>query len=844
MDIKNIKNFRYESLCSSYVLTDNAGFGMNAANHNGIIGYLDKKAIEAFKIDNYDDNFDLCIRDKSTGEILNAYEKMILNSQWDCRDNGDYQTIILGREYMFYEVDGKITSKEANKIDEEKELIFKLTYKNPIELFPYINEQMINNKITAPFDEGQILKMYSGGEIDATNNLEKMLDRNKCRKFSENHFAISGFNLIGHSISINSNVCNTMSEILDDDKKNTISILGDVDIQYIVEQTAIPEFPTSSMSEESDFEHRSDEFLANKLLEELRYCYQGSIIIKFNPDIEIGDTITLMDNVSSTYGVFQVDSYEHSLDQRGLITSLIVRASWTPKDPILDYHSQNIGYDLIKKIKEHFKLEENSNDTNTQIYEIASLYLKYIVQSPKYCVFYKKKEEGFFNKSTVYYNNISSPTALPLRFFPMYIKGVQQMPKSLKYAFVIGAEKNSIKSLLSSILSTTFYTLKECIYGFGAGALKVFYFISDMLISTVTFNLSELIKPLLGFGISKAEKNTFDDIVKMDKDDALNMLQYNPYEKKYKLLYNNFDIVFGFFNIRLQKQDDLYAGNKLLEKTAENNKNLLIRKVEVVKKMLNDVFDALLLVELYDGFKADIGNSSIYTFEDFLNDCTSNLIDVSLKEKITTNTFVEKDKTITSNEYGAVLKRKNVKDFSYETINIEDGKRKAIVFKYDISSFNLKRKGSFSNFKELIIIFFHNLYGDNKDDNDIGTRRKNIDDILNKYKSYCESETTGVVIMADFNLNVYNHGDKPYDGFGTSKNFTYELKNNDFVAQIKTPTTLKSNGKLRGNQYDNVLLSKNINGLISAKVFEYPEKDKLTISDHVPIYIGIKKMQG
>ena len=98
--------------------------------------------------------------------------------------------------------------------------------------------------------------------------------------------------------------------------------------------------------------------------------------------------------------------------------------------------------------------------------------------------------------------------------------------------------------------------------------------------------------------------------------------------------------------------------------------------------------------------------------------------------------------------------------------------------------------------------------------------------------------------MADFNLDVYNKGDKPNSSSAFNQNFTYELPDDSFVAQIKSPTTLNQYGVLKGNKYDNVLLSNNINGLVSAKVFEYPGKDKLTISDHVPIYIGIKKMQG
>ena len=808
---------------------------------------------DGFQHDSYAANFNVYIQNKSSGEVFNAYEKVILNSQWDCRDNGDYQTILLGREYMFYNVDGKITSKNINDIPKE-DLVFEIKYQTPVSFFPYINKIMIDNGITAPFDVGTAEELTSGNQIKTDKKdvrLKKLLNRDECRKFSENHFAISCFNLIGHSISVNSNVPNTVSEIYKDSKKNTISILGDTDNQYVVEISATPELPSSSIYADEENEHRNDEFLANKLLEELRYCYQGNIIIKFNPDIEIGDTIMLMDNVSSIYGVFQVDSYEHSLDQRGLITSLIVKASWNPKDPILDYHSQTIGYKLVDVLKTKFNLTESVDKKNAQVNKLMSLYLKYVVQAPKYCVFYKKKEETFLNPSTVAYNNISSPTALPLRFFPMIVKGVPQIPKNIKYAFVSGVANNNISDILSGIAAKLSDTIKAFWEGFTSASIKTLYFVSDMLLSTITFNMSELLKPLFGITTSRAVEGTYDKINEIDSEDVVNMLKYNPYEKKYKLLYQNFDLTLGFFNVRLQKEDDLYAANKSLPRNAENNKVLIDRKVQVVRKMLNDVFDSLFLVELYDGFKVNVGDSSMYTFEKFLEDCSSGISPVSHKEIIASNTFSDKQqKTSVSNEYGAVLKNSKVNFEKYERISLAEGGRYAIEVTYDVSDFKLSAKQSVDvlYIKKLKIVFFHNLYGASKDDkgvNSVDIRRNNVRYLIEKYRKYAvNSSDIGVIIMADFNLDVYNNGEKPNSSSAFNQNYTYELPDNSFIAQIKSPTTLNQYGYLKGNKYDNVLLSKNINGLVSAKVFEYPEKDKLTISDHIPIYVGIKKMQG
>lgn len=851
----------YDPIGSSYITSDISNL-IKSAQYSNIIGSVDALTVDMFRADSYHSKFEVNIRGASAGEIFNLYQKMILNSQWDCRDNGDYQTILLGREYMFYKVDDKIKSVSVVKNDDiNREMKYKIFYSNPINFFKIINETMISDGITHIYDEGTILKSGVEPKVKKTNNLKKMLERDKCRKFSENHFAIAGFNLITHSIKTNSDVPNTISEVFDGDEKNTISILGDVDNQYISEIIVTPELPSSSVTSDDMNEHRNDEFLANKLLEELRYVYQGNIIIKFNPDIEIGDTITLFDDVTSTFGIFQVDSFEHSLGQRGLLTNLIVRASWELKDPVLDHHSQEIGYKLINNLPKHF-LISNYGDERKKIHKLTAVYLKSIVQFPKYCTIYSKRQKTFFDSSTVRCENVLSPTALPLRFFPMYIKGVQQMPKSLEAAFV-SKDNNSFASLFSKIYAKFRDSFNSFVKGFSISAGKILYFVSDIIISTITFNLSELFKPLIGMTSNQAMEKTFDEVKTMDKEDVFNVLHYNPYDKKYRLMYSGFDYVFGFFNVRLQNRDDLYAANKLLEKNESNDKKLLSRKIQTVVKLMNDVFDTLFLVELYDGFKITT-NGKQYKMNDFLKECTaSDSIRLEHTEEIMKNYY--------GSEYGAILTRNNssldISKNNCRTINLANG-RKAIELTVDVSSMNIGRRietitkteNVYSDIQQsvdvglkryitkIIFIFFHNLYGttmEEKGKSSVNERRENVKTILDAYKQYSNSYDTGVVIMADFNLNVYNWslGEKHYDGKADDTNFIYKLENDDFIAQIKSATTLNKYGFLTGNQYDNVLLSKNLHGIITAKVFEYPEKDKLTISDHVPVYVGIKKMQ-
>lgn len=867
----------YKPIGSSYKLSTILDIAENAKVAN-IIGSADYYYIKSTQQDSYNNSFEVYMKEISAGEVFNLYQKMILNSQWDCRDNGNFETIILGREYMFYNIDDKIISttitNNNNKI--EREIKYDITLKTPIEFFTYINELMVSDGITHIYDEGTIIQTKTNNYVkqdlkskEDVNTLEKMIDRNKCRKFSENHFAIAGFNLITHSINVNYNVPNTISEYIDNSnedskkgKKNTISILGDVKDEYIYEMTANSEIPASSIYADEENEHRSDEFLANKLIEELRYVYQGNIIIKFNPDIEIGDTITLFDDITSTFGIFQVDSYEHSLDQRGLITNLIVRASWELKDPILDFHSKDIGYKLIGKLPKKFGLE-NYEDERKRVHKLMSIYLKTLAQSPKYCTIYKKKQESFINPTTVRCNNILSPTALPLRFFPMFVKGLPQIPSSLEYAFVNIGE-NSFSPLFGKIYAKLKDSFNTFTTNFISGVEKIIFFVADMFISSVTFNISELLKPLFGMTEKKAKEKTYDKQKDIGRYTASEMVYYNPYDKKYKLMYNNYDYVFGFFNIRLQHRNDLYAENKLLTKNEENDKILLNRKITTVKKMLNDVFDTMFLVELYDGFKIT-NNGNTYGMNEFLKDCTfSDSVRLEYLNKIMTNSY--------GSEYGAVITNNssnyvNVKGTDCKTVELSNG-RKAIEVTIDVSQLKINPKLNIeyvneNNYNEkslkyivqtdvciekIKFIFFHNLYGTKMEDNgesSINERRENVRILLDKYKEFVNSKKIGVVIMADFNLNVYNAfcGENPYKGKGTNTNYIFPLPNDNFISQIKSPTTLNQYGNLRGNQYDNVLISRNLYGSISAKVFEYPEKDKLTISDHVPIYVGIKKTQ-
>lgn len=822
--------------------------------------------------------FDFSFKNVSAGQIFNILENSILDVKWDVRESEDYQTILFSRNHMFYTINDSDNIKyyydykytEEIKKDEiilnfkdEKEKI-----KTPIDFLERVNDFNINQLFdTSIYDYGTInyyfkedksnKEKYSSEEATT----KQLLFRENCKKVSENYFAISRFNLITHNISVNNEVPNTISELYDEDKKNTMSILGDVSDEYIVEKTVYPEIISASVKEDKSANlFRNNEYLSNILLKELRYSYQGSIIIKYNPQIEIGDTITLIDNISNTYGIFEVDSVEHSLDDRGLLTSLLVKAYWTLTDPILDYYSTEISFKLMTQFKNSKKFNIDSNNKN-KISNVLANYLKFIVQSPKYCSLYHKKKETLFYPSTVDSDPTHIPTAMPLKFYPMIKKGVAQIPDNIKYAFFKAPKEKNNYYALSLILSA--YANQIIVGGlksFADSVTSAAVFVFDILISILTFDISEFFKPLFGVTSNKAIDKTFDEVENVSDNVMFSMNTYNPYDSKYNLM-GKFDLTFGFFNVRLQNTKDLFS-NKNETPTKEKAINYLQEKVRVTKKMLNDVFDCMFLVELYDSFNKpeekdkkyyfDIRNSSglKYTYKDFINQVISYTgnDNVDLYKCICTEPIFENSY---GKEYGTAIIKKSkfgdTRNFIYRTINLSDN-RKAIEIIFDVSYLNIENAIDDNNqINEIKFIFMHNLFGDSqyKDGKNIlEIRRENIRVLLEKYKDETTSDNTGIIIIGDFNLHLYLEGNKPIETMANKNNnsFMEIYKKYNFVPQITSLTTIGKDGNVSGNQYDNVLLSSNLIGKVKARAFDYPEIDKIVVSDHIPVYVGLKKL--
>ena len=787
--------------------------------------------------------------DASPGDIFNFVQQLISCSKWDIRYKDNTPMLSLYRDHMFYinkDTDIEITKEKINNFNDafignnSTIDIFKLL-EDSIKL--YINE---NNSVSTA-----LVNIYKKS-INRTSN-DDYLFRNGIRKFSENHFAISSYNLIGHEISVSEDTPNTVSSFSDQEKSKILTVLPSkisktsqsTNLKFKEKTYNSPDKNINGEEVSSTIRHY--EFLTNMLIKELSYCYQGKIFIKYNDDIEIGDTITLLDETTTTFGIFEIDAFEHTFDERGLITVLFVKAKVNHVDPFLDLYNLKLGYNLINEFQEKVILENNSEVTlNFKLKNIFGFYLKTLLQSPKYLVPKYMESSGsayeLFNSDGKIYQFEYSSIQTPIRIFPVLKRGKMVYPSTLEFAF-FNDDNSEIDSFITMFLNKIAISIKNGVFIGYNWTKSVLLFLADFTISNFTFGISDIIKPLLGFSESKALKQISSELFythplysNADKlYSATN--EYNPYNGIYNV--GNFDLKIGFFNIQAQTISNMFpsGANYTKDQIAEN----LVIKTSIIKKILSQSFNITAMVEAYDTFclnenidaNSDLYNYNLDSFLESIKPENSNLYE---KFNIMRNILKER----ASNEYGILNSDGKFNILDNKFIELENGRR-AIETTIDISSLNI------NNISNLKIVWFHNVYKENNIDekNVYQERRDNVNIILNKYKEYI-NDKTAVIIMADFNLNIFNYGEKPLESSSAYVNATMELpKNSQFKVMNKKATTVNKYGEVSGNPYDNILASDNISKYIKASRFVYPLDNiyhRKIVSDHIPVFIGINKI--
>lgn len=794
----------------------------------------------------------------SPGEIFNFLQQLITTSKWDIRYKDNTPKLSLFRDHMFYynkEKELEIGTDEIKKFKKD----FLVNYKD-IDILSIIEDSIKLYVENTNFVSSILANIYEKTKINTRDKFD-YLERNGIRKFSENHFAISSYNLIAHEISVSDDIPNTVSAIDYNKKENNriLTILPsklsntNQELNLNFKEKTFNSIDPNIKESNIEASVRHYEFLVTQMIKELSYSYQGKIYIKYNDDIEIGDTITLLDNSTSTFGIFEIDAFEHTLDERGLITVLFVKAKVNHVDPILDLYNLKIGYQMMNEFQEKVILQNNSEVTlNYKLKNIFGFYLKTLMQSPKYLI-PKYLEESFsayelFNSDDYIYDFNFISVQTPIRFYPLFKKGKMIYPNTLEFAF-FNDDGNEIQSLIATLLSRIANSIKNGVFAGVDWVSSVVVFLADFTINNITLGISDIIKPLLGFSEKKALEQISSELYSIhplleflntqsNYDLYSRTIKYNPYNGIYNL--GNFDLTIGFFNIQAQTISNMFPSNASYDKT-QIVENLNI-KTSSIKQIISQAFNISCLVEAYDTFNTinDIKidyNSDIYNYnlDSFLNDIKPKNSELYESFHIMRNVLSNK----VSNEYGILNSDGKYKISNNRLINLDNG-RKAIETTIDISLLNI------NSLRTLKVIWFHNIYNENdiSEKNVYQERKNNVNLLIKKYENLI-SDNEAIIIMADFNLNIFNYGEKPLESSSAYNNATMELPSNClFKSMNKKATTVNKYGEVTGNPYDNILASNNIVKFIKASRFVYPIEnieDRKIISDHVPIFIGIKK---
>ncbi|MGL6099955.1 MAG: hypothetical protein ACRC0G_10070 [Fusobacteriaceae bacterium] len=802
----------------------------------------------------------------SSGDILNVYEKLLLDVKWQMLDEDVGSTFILGRSHMFYTPSNKFykriineVSKDSQELSLEVDRIYNA--KSPLTLLSssfstLVSFDMVESDIGMKtfYDT----KMYK--EESKDESVYDTLIGNSTKKICENHFAISGHNLIFHEIAVN------------DETYNTVKI--DYGVLFLNESTLMTILPNAytpgtSKTDHKTFEklvppmidvmaeqmkrqdrRKSSEYLSNMLLEELRWAYQGKIFITFNPSIKQGDTITLVDSLSSTFGKFYIDSYEHKFDSRGMITVLNVKACFDLVDPYIDVYSNKIAVEMSAELGKHLKTMTLTSTEEIALNNLAAIYTRTQLSNIKYCQIFECEEPNFFD-STKEYAKVENLAALnpcmAVRFFPFSKRGKMQIPDSLKPAFIY-SETNPFGSFIDRILKSTHEMFVSGFRNFSSWTKSMCMFLGDTALDILTGGLHELLKATTGYNFVKGKETMLGTSALTSE--AVNILMKQT-DYSNNQIRDKYDFTFGFFNVEAQRKTNVAPGvsNDDVHITYEKVKTAVDKKTATIKKIISEYFDVCGCVEMYDSFKFD---DSVYSIFDFIKDCTPTGYGKGENEIFTNRYGTEKgvlffDKNKMDLAWGDSIfpATQTTKTFKQSS---GDATRCYIETTVDVSTLGYKNKSG-GLIDKIKFIWFHNIFGST--DLNVDSRKENIKDLVKTYgELYPDLETasTGVIILGDHNLEVVNP-DRKFRTVKESNIYLFldrDVKSYGFRNYMTKPTTLSKDGNVTGSIYENVLLSANlINNKnyidIMRVMYDYPGVKKSEVSDHVPAFVGFKK---
>lgn len=874
------QNYKYDfNLGGSFFPNHNI---ISFASHNNTEVTGQDLVLGDLKLPSSNQVFKPSFKNNSFADIMNFYENLVTCSQWDVRENGDYETIILGRSNYFYncvqynwkqtgnfiddfdkkinnidnhvdiDEEGNVVEKKDEEEKNKKPIKSKKNTQKPSEFMDSVLDTIVNKNLSNSYIDLQT--RIDKKQEDIVKNFEHNLYRIGRRKIGENIFALSKVNLISYDIKTN-DVINTLTidnidnGLFKKDSKIGLTIIGVNDVNSIVEKPI--NNVLESMGEDITKSNIliQGEYMSTQLIKELELTYQGTITILFNQNVEIGDYVHLMDDTASTFGIFKVMSFEHILDKRGMITILKVSAVWDLRDPVLDTFCTSVSYELMDTFREQFAKGVDGTD-NYVINKVFANYLKYVTHAVKYTYFkwisFKVDKNEIKQDDSIMNQLMFSPSIIPIKFIPMFRKGIIQMPVSLEKAFVF--KDNVYKKYFESMLFFFQYKVPTFFANMGRGMLKTLNYLGDILLGTFTFNLHELFKSKVGLTEKKAQDALIGEInVNQTEFRNTDFGNYNPYGFVTRgKLGRNYNLTIGFFNTQLQSINNLNGG--VIIKSSGRAKDVLDFKEKVVREKIIDIFDSTLMVEIYDGFNKE-NLIKDYKFGNYIN----NIKPRNYKSNIVGKLFENHH----GSEYGVIFDNNKVKitskiiksgiiekiKYKQENNNFIEQRveRNFVESTYDISYLKIP-------IKFLKVYWFHNFYGaSDLEVDDVEIRKRFINSIFEQMMKNQKSDT-GCILMGDCNLEIidYNSSVIKHTGDSWANNYVYVIpeRYKDFKSMIRNATTVDTKGETK-NIFDNIVVTQNIvddeNGdYFYFSEYNYPEDNKRDVSDHIPVYIGIK----
>lgn len=675
-------------------------------------------------------------------------------------------------------------------------------------------------------------------------------------------FALSNYNLLENSISINENYINTVKVQFD---PSFITAVEKFFSQFQWNHVKLKLFqglPNDRIREKEIkvknifTDRQAAEVAQVELAKELGSYYTGKIVITFNPDVRYKTEVFIVDTVNKISGIVLVKNYEHSFTEMGAITiiepemkikfSSLMEDLWVTENifSFFGYIEQplvNINSNLkptvdLKVLDQLSAIKSNSNN-----------FLPITIDN--HCVTIEKKNGKDEGVSAQYVeNNLKSK--LPLKIYPIRKDGRMLFPESDLY----GLQKSNFFTQLVLNLTNLFYgrtvgRLPLFVIGMGRGItsyVKSFWFLnyqgqlSKKALEQTDSVFAEPISPNEKEDASKyfrkirtlflKDKSVYNESKKIFKrPTTLNSITANI---------KNQEIAITCFNIK-----------RLNINTIEDPESRNSLRLENIKNIVSE-FDIFCLVEVYDSISGGKGEVEEQISEKFATDTELPISGNS--DRILNN--IKKDSKFSNYNITkhVITEKANVKEFAiigYKKSGIN------VKLKEDKVGINLNSNAKLNQIKyvpKVDINFLNKIYTvsfvhiisqltSKSAPNRPEMIKKNIDGVFEQLKS------GNNIVMGDFNTNFVNAGDTIYvDGTYNLQHTNIEESKN-MIPRIKNSTMITSDGNA-GGIVDNVLTESNISQNTLAGIYQYsqmPIKDMYNeVSDHLPIFCIIVPPTG